>query len=98
MWRPKQSVENENVDCTKCAERVFRQLFRVGDVTEVTDAVTVNRDGTVRDRHRQHIHISNTKGLARWNRVGPGFRLASPWQRFDRRVEDVRETLRQTRH
>src|SRR6266403_4837317 len=93
-----QSVEDEDIDPAKGARRIFRQLLGVGDVSKIADAVAINGDRAVWNGHWRDIHVSDPKGLARKNRVGARFGFARAGQRLDGVVEDVRETLRQSRH
>src|ERR1700730_15887712 len=93
-----QGVEDEDIDPTKSAHRIFRQLLRVGDVSKVADAVAVDGDGAVWNGHWRDIHVADAKALTRKNRVRATFGFARPGKCVDGVVEDVREALRQSRH
>src|SRR2546423_2292271 len=98
MLRAEERVQNENVDAAKSGYCVVGQLFRIGHVAEIANAIAVDRNGSVRDRDRQHVDIADPASLARRYRVSGSLRLAGAWQRLDRIVEDVGKPLGQTCH
>src|SRR5206468_8337808 len=98
MRRAKQGIEYENIDSAKRAQRVFRQLLRVRDVTELADAVAVNGDRTVRYGYRHDLHVSDTKTLSGRDCTCAAFGFARPRKWADRIVEDVCEALCKPRH
>ena len=98
MRRAEQSVEDEDIDPTKSAHRIFRQLLRVGDVPKVANAVTINGDRAVRNGHWRDLHVSDAKALPRKNGVRSTLGFARPGKCVDGVVEDVREALRQSGH
>src|SRR5437667_12441450 len=78
MRRAKQGIEYENIDSAKRAQRVFRQLLRVRDVTELADAVAVNGDRTGRYGYRHDLNVSDTETVSGRDCTGAAFGLARP--------------------
>lgn len=98
MGRAEERVQHQYANAMKCAQRFVRELLRVSDVAEVSDSVSVDGCGPVRNRHRQNIDITNPEAFARQHAVWASLRLAGSRQRFDRVVENVRESFRQPLH
>jgi hypothetical protein len=96
--RPEERVQNQDGNSSKSANRFFGQLFRIRDVAEPTNAVAVNRSGTVRYGNRCYIVASDAECFARFNRVSLTLRLAGSRKRFDRIIEDVLEAFSESPH
>jgi len=96
--RPEKCVEHKDINASERPNRIVRQLLRVGDVAEVADTIGVDGSGPVRNGNRRNIDVADAKRLAGENRVSVSFGLARPWQRANRVVEDVRESVYQSRH
>src|SRR5438874_525479 len=98
MRRAEQSIEDEDIDAPKRAQRVFRELLGVRDVAQPADAVTVNGDWAVRHGYGHDLHVSDAKTLSGRNRACAALRFARSRKWADRVVEDVCEALREPRH
>ena len=98
MLRAKERVDHENAHAAEFAQSFLRKLLGVGDVSEFTDSVAVNRNRSVRNGDRHHLDIANWKTLAGPDVVRAAFGLARSWKRLGGRVEDVGEPLRESLH
>ena len=97
VWRTEKGVEDQDINASKCPNRIFRQLLGVGDVAEVADTIGVNGSGPVWNRDGRYLYISDTEGFAGRNRVSAPFGLARAGKRTNRVVEDVCEAVHQSR-
>src|SRR5256714_7850117 len=96
--RTEQCVEHQHIDPSQRIDGFRGKRFSVGDVTQMADTIAVNGHRAVRNRERRHVDFCDTKRFTGSDSVRVTLGLAGSRQRVNRIVEDIGESLGQTRH